>query len=451
MIADLNDDGLNDITHTNIISDTISIYIQNSDNTIPNSPDQTLNPGNEPYELVVGDLNDDGLNDIAATAWYSHHVAVFLQDQDNEFPATPNQVLTTGSYPQRMATGDLNGDGLNDIATRDSRMGSMSTRIFLQRLDHTFPTSADQIIYPGNFNDIKIGDLNGDGYDDLALVTYESKSIQIYIQNNYNIPTTPTQTINVGVGLYWILIDDLNGDGLDDIVVSEAEDAQGVHVFLQTETNTFQSTADQILTVDGRPSSIAVGDLNDDRLNDIIIGDYTSGQLSIFLQQLIDSDCDGIPDTDDNCPLISNPDQMDCNNDGVGNACDLINPTAEEVCDGIDNNCNYLVDEDLGQTTCGLGQCEHTIDNCVSGVQQTCNPFEGATQEACDGIDNDCDGSVDEDLVKECGETPCQGTSTCSAGVWGDCSSYTLDAGVCAICDKDGMPVSPCNSPRPAI
>ena len=78
-----------------------------------------------------------------------------------------------------------------------------------------------------------------------------------------------------------------------------------------------------------------------------------------------------------------------------------------EVCDGLDNNCNGNVDEGLGSTTCGLGQCNHTVNNCVGGVLQVCNPFQGAQAEICDGIDNDCDGQTDEGL----------GTTTCGLGV----------------------------------
>jgi hypothetical protein len=63
-----------------------------------------------------------------------------------------------------------------------------------------------------------------------------------------------------------------------------------------------------------------------------------------------------------------------------------------EVCDGFDNDCDGLVDENLGTTTCGLGVCEHTIDLCQGGMPQTCNPYDGRTSEVCDGLDNDCDG-----------------------------------------------------------
>lgn len=39
---------------------------------------------------------------------------------------------------------------------------------------------------------------------------------------------------------------------------------------------------------------------------------------------LVDTDKDGVPDQDDNCPTIDNPDQVDSNEDGIGDACDLI-------------------------------------------------------------------------------------------------------------------------------
>lgn len=70
-----------------------------------------------------------------------------------------------------------------------------------------------------------------------------------------------------------------------------------------------------------------------------------------------------------------------------------------ETCDGVDNDCNGDIDDGLGQTTCGKGGCGHTIENCLDGTAQTCDPFKGVTDEICDGIDNDCDASVDEGCV----------------------------------------------------
>ena len=76
-----------------------------------------------------------------------------------------------------------------------------------------------------------------------------------------------------------------------------------------------------------------------------------------------------------------------------------VTPTAE-VCDNMDNDCDGSVDEDLGFTTCGLGVCENTVDSCVGGVPQTCDPLPNAVPEICDNLDNDCNGLVDDGLTQ---------------------------------------------------
>ncbi len=66
---------------------------------------------------------------------------------------------------------------------------------------------------------------------------------------------------------------------------------------------------------------------------------------------------------------------------------------SEEVCNGIDDNCNEQVDE--GRISCGIGECERTVTRCTNGVDNVCVPGTPSLEQ-CNGRDDDCDGLTDE-------------------------------------------------------
>ncbi|MBX7113246.1 MAG: hypothetical protein K1X64_02845 [Myxococcaceae bacterium] len=88
-------------------------------------------------------------------------------------------------------------------------------------------------------------------------------------------------------------------------------------------------------------------------------------------------------------------------------ACDAKTPTGE-TCNGIDDDCDGTVDEDQPMTSCGVGACQRTVSACMSGSVMACTPGTPVA-EICNSIDDDCDGRTDEDFnlvtnVHHCGE-----------------------------------------------
>lgn len=77
-----------------------------------------------------------------------------------------------------------------------------------------------------------------------------------------------------------------------------------------------------------------------------------------------------------------------------------VNPGGTETCNGVDDNCSGTVDEGNpgGTVSCstgGVGVCAAGVTYCTSGAIQ-CVPIRGPSAEVCDGLDNDCDGQTDE-------------------------------------------------------
>jgi hypothetical protein len=117
-----------------------------------------------------------------------------------------------------------------------------------------------------------------------------------------------------------------------------------------------------------------------------------------------------------------------CSGGQVLNSCTPANGTGSDaICNGIDDDCNGTVDEEFASqsTRCGVGSCAgHGTTSCISGhITDSCMPGGAAASDSsCDGRDDDCDGSADEDyvaLATTCGIGECQrsGVSSCQGGV----------------------------------
>lgn len=163
----------------------------------------------------------------------------------------------------------------------------------------------------------------------------------------------------------------------------------------------------------GMPGACGPGTTKCDSPNGIVCEpNITPGQLSESCNG-IDDDCNGT--TDEGNPEGGGPCQAnatgECKNGTL--ACEngslQCKPgmPSNDICDGLDNNCNGAADEGNpgGGQQCmtGLpGVCAQGVTQCGGVLGITCNIViaPGMLPEACNALDDDCDGSTDEDIAQ---------------------------------------------------
>ncbi len=176
----------------------------------------------------------------------------------------------------------------------------------------------------------------------------------------------------------------------------------------------------------------------------------------------VDDDCDGTTDEEPVPDARPCPERGVCAQADVRCAagawiCDLplAHEAAEVTCDGLDNDCDGTTDEGAvppADIVCaGVGLCSEAAAACEAGVWACQFPagYEVGGEVRCDGVDEDCDAVIDENIEgctcadgsrRPCGRTEgacTEGEQLCAGGTWGSCSGVTPRDEVCDGIDND--------------
>lgn len=232
--------------------------------------------------ISIGDLNDDALPDLVLAAGAS--VNVFFQSGAESAQFLPHVDIQTESDPVDAVIGDLDGDGSNDIAVA----GSPITMLFNDSISPGTQFAASVFLL--NASSVAIGDLDGDGRNDIAATGRDTDDNNVYIILQKPVPNSPGQfslsaAYVVGYKPVAVCLSDLNGDTLPDIaVVNRGGNVGGVSILLQESSSPGIFVVQSQYAVERNSDAIDVGDLNGDSLPDLVISSLSASKVSIFFQ-----------------------------------------------------------------------------------------------------------------------------------------------------------------------
>lgn len=285
-IADMNNDARNDV----IISHNkgIGVFLQNSNGNLDALVSYEGSKSNWPTTLRVraADMNNDSLADIVGIYWGSNskNVDVYLQNEQGTLNP-PDVYLSNHNGYDDLDLGDINNDGLNDIVIADGQNSSNNLSILIQQPDHSFGPAVNYKTGENtSSNGVGIGDFNSDGKQDVALSiggNSSSAKIAIFKQNNSGSLESPELLRSYDIPQN-IIVSDIDGNGREDIVVlHRGWFALGVYL-QQTDGSMLPEQRYPFIYGGTNTQSVAVGDINGDGKNDIVAA---SGGLKVMYNQ----------------------------------------------------------------------------------------------------------------------------------------------------------------------
>jgi len=289
--ADFNGDKIPDLAVTSESDSTVTILLGHGDGSFKAVINSPFYAGPLPNDLVIKDFNRDGNMDLAFANHEEKYITVLLGTGNGNFTPSPHSPFPVDVLPHvhGVASGDFNGDGRSDLVT-DSWANDQvavyfgdSTTLF--RKQGLFLKVG---IRP--YQRHRVADINKDGTDDIITTNLESNNATVLLSDGKGgFNEAAGSPFACGDAPFGLAIGDINADSMPDLVIvnspsstAESKGINGMTVMLGNGKGAFTRVKGSPFAAGKIPNRIAIGDIDGDGVNDIIVSDNDSDKIYLY-------------------------------------------------------------------------------------------------------------------------------------------------------------------------
>jgi hypothetical protein len=242
--------------------------------------------------IVLGDVNNDGIPDLAVAGTRDSSITLLLGQGDGQFHQAPQGPISLPYAPSEMVLRDINADGNLDLAVASH--GSYGVTLLMGDGTGGFSVTASSPVQmkdgqQAHTHGLLLGDLNGDGALDLVTVNSDpDNDVSVALADGHGgYVLVAGSPFPVGPSPYPAALDDVNGDGHLDIISTTTD---------RSKVNQDASRALTLLAGNGRggfsgsqlplraahPWFVAVSDVNGDQRSDILATHAERSELTVL-------------------------------------------------------------------------------------------------------------------------------------------------------------------------
>jgi hypothetical protein len=308
-VADFNGDGRPDIATSNYDANTghtVTVLLRQGSGGFAQDAGSPVPVADGPGAIAAGDFNGDTRPDLAVARLDGAAVSILYRDASDGFSVGENYAV--GTNPRHLAVDDFNSDGRPDLAV--ANLGRDDVTVLLRTAGGSFATEPAVSVgdQPAN---VLAEDFNDDGAPDLAVTNFGSNTVSILLRKETNdgFSQEVGSPIGVGTGPIGLATGDFDSDGAPDLAV--ANNSDDTLTVLRRTTGGFAPDPEDPISVGNGPYGLAVQDFDADARPDIALGHDGASELWVLLNTttpppdpVIDTDGDGVPDSEDLCPTV---------------------------------------------------------------------------------------------------------------------------------------------------